>query len=394
MTQMHTTRIHSVTAGDNASTAAENKQQRIDRLLRDELVRGRWAPGDRLPTWDELETRFDVSRMTLRKGLAELQRDGFLVAATKRGTFVAEHPPHLCRFGIVLPESPNGSRWSSFFDALLRAGEAMGGDDARSFEPYLGIGWTPSERELARLAGDIRQRRLAGLLVISYAEQALEQASLLNTPLLPHVHLSMGHEPMRSAPAVPTISPNFEAFQQRAVRHLRQRGCQRIAVLLYGGTPDGWDARSWRAAIEAGGAHIPPYLLQGVPIHTPAWATSCVQLMMQLPPDQRPDGLIITDDVLTGPAVQGATSAGMTIDAPGDDGLAVISHRNFPASGDVPAGVACLGFDLLQALKGALRWIDPRETSEGQDRGMLLPALFAEERRERIDHEAPSTDPS
>lgn len=59
-------------------------------LLADEFDRGRWVPGDRLPSEPELCDHFGVSRSTVRQALAELEREGRLRRERGRGTFVAE----------------------------------------------------------------------------------------------------------------------------------------------------------------------------------------------------------------------------------------------------------------------------------------------------------------
>lgn len=50
------------------------------------------GPGDALPAESELQTRFGVSRATVRQALAELERDGVVERRQGRGTFVALPP--------------------------------------------------------------------------------------------------------------------------------------------------------------------------------------------------------------------------------------------------------------------------------------------------------------
>src|SRR6185503_14917161 len=60
-------------------------------LLR-ELEGGRWRPGDKLPTEDELIARFHVSRITVRQALRDLAQMGHIRREQGRGTFV-QGPP-------------------------------------------------------------------------------------------------------------------------------------------------------------------------------------------------------------------------------------------------------------------------------------------------------------
>lgn len=61
--------------------------------VREEIARritlGELAPGEQLPTERELGDQFGVSRVTVRRALASLARDGLVYAIQGRGTFVA-----------------------------------------------------------------------------------------------------------------------------------------------------------------------------------------------------------------------------------------------------------------------------------------------------------------
>ena len=63
----------------------------IEDWLAGQIATGALAPGDRLPTEQDLAAWFGVSRMTLRHALAELARRGLVTRAVGRrgGTFVA-----------------------------------------------------------------------------------------------------------------------------------------------------------------------------------------------------------------------------------------------------------------------------------------------------------------
>src|SRR5262245_24538533 len=76
--------------------------------LRQDLIKGRYAPGTRLPTRADLIDRFDASAMTVQTAVDRLKKDGFVIARGRQGTFVADHPPHLHRYGLVFATDPLG----------------------------------------------------------------------------------------------------------------------------------------------------------------------------------------------------------------------------------------------------------------------------------------------
>ncbi len=53
-----------------------------------EIESGRWKPGDRIPTEDDLSAQFEVSKITVRNALRELAALGYIRREQGRGTFV------------------------------------------------------------------------------------------------------------------------------------------------------------------------------------------------------------------------------------------------------------------------------------------------------------------
>jgi DNA-binding GntR family transcriptional regulator len=65
--------------------------QQIHDILREDIVRQRWKPGDTLPPESELVDRYAVSTVTIRQALEVLTNEGLIYRQRGRGTFVA-HP--------------------------------------------------------------------------------------------------------------------------------------------------------------------------------------------------------------------------------------------------------------------------------------------------------------
>ncbi len=60
-------------------------------ILRKRIENKEWRPGDRLPSEIELSRVYRINRMTVRQGVLELCREGFLYRERGRGTFLARH---------------------------------------------------------------------------------------------------------------------------------------------------------------------------------------------------------------------------------------------------------------------------------------------------------------
>ena len=66
------------------------KYQKIIDDLRENVRSGVLAPGERLPVREELMQQYGVTRATVNRAMAELLREGLLVATPRAGTYVAE----------------------------------------------------------------------------------------------------------------------------------------------------------------------------------------------------------------------------------------------------------------------------------------------------------------
>lgn len=79
-------------------------------LLREEILRGSYGPGDQLPTEHQLCERYQISRTPVHRALAELAGEGVILRQRRRGTFVNPHwvNRHADRaeLRVVVPEGP------------------------------------------------------------------------------------------------------------------------------------------------------------------------------------------------------------------------------------------------------------------------------------------------
>lgn len=81
-------------------------------LLLEEILDGRYAPGDRLPTEHELCDRYGISRTPVSRALSELAEERVILRHRRRGTFVNPHwlrrRPDQPEVRIVVSEGPWG----------------------------------------------------------------------------------------------------------------------------------------------------------------------------------------------------------------------------------------------------------------------------------------------
>src|SRR3954462_2290717 len=82
---------------------SSNLAEKILARLAADIRGGRLAPGDRLPTEQELTTAMGVSRTVVREAVAALRADGLVVTRRGSGAYVAANPT-ASPFRIAAPE--------------------------------------------------------------------------------------------------------------------------------------------------------------------------------------------------------------------------------------------------------------------------------------------------
>jgi GntR family phosphonate transport system transcriptional regulator len=77
-------------AADDIASLSLARWEAIAAELREDILQGRFAPGERLPNEQVLADRFAVNRHTLRQAMQALAREGHVHVRQGRGTFVRE----------------------------------------------------------------------------------------------------------------------------------------------------------------------------------------------------------------------------------------------------------------------------------------------------------------
>jgi hypothetical protein len=321
------------------------KQAVVENTLRKQIVSGRLAPGDKLPTWDELEQKFSVSRTTVMRAIENLRSDGFVIGTRKRGTFVTDYPPHLFQIGMLFMGHPDSTtEWSTFYDRLLRASSVIEETSGVRFKRYYRLIPThPDRHELARLNDDLSNHRLAGLVSTYHPSVNLLKEDLVQHEL-PRIAVSY-HQGL---PGFSATYPDIEGFRAEAIKQLAQRGRKRVAIITSTGyPPDDPVIRNYQSEIEAAGMQTSPELIFSISFNHLPWARIVTRLFMQLPAEKRPDAMIILDDNLTPAVLSGLRECQCRM----PDDVLVVTLVNYPNDDPKIHGVIRIGVDMTGMLR-------------------------------------------
>lgn len=350
--------------------------------LRHRIVSGALLPGDQIANRIQLEETFQASPATIQKALDRLSRDGFVRAYGRRGTFVANDPPHLCDYALVFEDHPQsgGKPWSRFNSALLGAAIAEGrsselrkGDAAgksgrkRRIKLYYDIQPHADVEDYQRLVADIKNHRLAGIIYVTL-DSEITQTELSGTTNLPQLCLNTVE-----APQVSSVLPDQAAFVRKALDYLKSQGRSRVAMVSAGLTSTFYQV--FAAEVAARGMTTRPYWSQGPFFASAPAIRNTVHLLMNPGQNERPDSLIISDDHLVEQGSQGLLNAGVLV----PEDVSVVAYANFPFPPTSSVKVKWLGFDIRDVLTTAMNLIDEQRRGRPAPKTTLIPPVFEEE---------------
>lgn len=344
-------------SSDPASSRAESRsraaprQRDIADWVRERIVSGRLKPGGQLPLRSELVDRFDASSLTVQRALDALVRDGFVTAHRRRGTFVAERPPHLYGYAVVFRSSPQDTHWQ-FDTALVSEAESVSQQSPRTVASYFNIDGHEDVEDYQQLLADVRFQRLAGLVFVGPPGR-VHDSPLVQAP-------GFGRVTLLSAPdagGMPAVHVDQDAFYRKSIEALAAEGRKRLAVLAVSNmNAERRDEHATRIGALASklGMTFRPAWFQGTDPRSLHWAYHCAQLLMDAPTGRRPDALIISDDNLVPHASAGLAAAGLTF----PEDLGVIGFANFPYPTPQHVPMRRCGLPVRELLDHALDNID------------------------------------
>jgi DNA-binding LacI/PurR family transcriptional regulator len=349
-------------------TATSSRSDQLAGELRRRIVAGEFAPGQRLPTFLEIEEGFSVSRGVAQIAVERLKKSGFIDPETRQGLFVAQTPPHLHRYGIVFPVTHADPAWSVFDEVLVREAHVLQqAAQGREFQVFSGASdYRESPRVLTRLRRDVLDDRLAGLILTPGCQELADRAPY-NDPALPKVFLF--RQPGPGAELI--VNGDGDAIIDRSLRHLAEKGCRRVAVIRVQGAYSAVGP----AFFERHGLTYRPQWVQVVERGDTVVLATLVPLLMDYPAKQRPDGLLVMDDSLVDHVAAAVMAMGLTI---GRD-LQIVAHSNWPSRSPNVLPIRRIGFHVGDMLARCMEVIDLQRRGQTPPRVQSVSALFEDE---------------
>jgi len=335
------------------------------------IVSGKYGPGERLPTRDDLEASFQVSRPTIQSAFDLLGLEGFVEPRGRGGTYVTDRPPHLFQIQLVLP--PYEKNYMAEHSQYFKTMSELIGDIAEEggFNCSISYGMDPGSDMKAydMLVDDVQQHRVAGLLFGAMPFISMD-SPILSLPRVARVAVMSG-----TSDEYPVITVDWDHWFERCAAFLGEQDCQTVALLTTWALENNSQIADFTKALKQQGMSVPDYWVHHMPHSSAGAAANIVHMMFEPSLGQCPDALVVLDDNLYPAACEGFRRAGVSESG----GPVFVAHANFPSPIPAQFGVQRLGFDLRSSLTTAVQRI------RAQIEGASFPAITAEQ--SHFDHE-------
>ncbi len=362
---------------ENRRFGPNGKQLEISSQIRCDIKNGRYQPGDKLASREELRDIYKAGPVTIQNAFDKLIEDGFVRSAGKRGTFVLDHPSCFCNYAVVFPH--NLSRRSPEVNFYKILADLAGNDTRREdcrFTIYTGVTGHEDDPDYIRLYKDINNECIAGVIFVVNVSQ------LSHTPL--YKEICSREEIMKvgldsdgyNCDLTPRITLESDGIVDKIFDFLEKKNVKRLAVIsaLIGHSPDDKVpnedyifSESKRRGIELKRSNFQ--------VRFPDLASrtrGLAELIFCRSSHERPDGLWIMTDSLVKAATLGVLDAGVNV----PEDLTVISHCNFPKQPDAKVETSWYGADVLEFIDKALAIMHHQRDGNTEEISSVVPVKF------------------
>lgn len=220
-------------------TVTKPKYQQVLDDLSQDILSGRYVPGQKFPSEAALTKRFGVSRITVAHAVRELQRRGVVDRVAGSGTFVRREPPpgpKSLLFGLVIPDLGE----TEIFEPICQAiAGSPGVENHALLWPHASLRASSKEEQALQLCEQCISRRVAGVF---FAPVELSPRSVeVNDEVMrrfreaeiPVVLLDRRPEDRRRRERSDLVGIDNRRAGYLAADHLLRLGAKRLGFLCY-----------------------------------------------------------------------------------------------------------------------------------------------------------------
>ena len=362
-----------------ASKDPKEKKKVLYRMIyedqKEKILKGIYAPGEKIPVERELCDMYQVDRITVRKALDLLVSDGLLEKKAGSGSFVKssvsqilseQNQSHNILFVMSKNSNDINSNPSAFNSELFYAIEKV----CRQKGYSLFYSVLDEQGDLLSLTNG---NSFAGILFVSYVpNQILDQCAEMH---LPAICINNRHDTLLS------IAPEDERGSYTAVKYLQSEGHRKIGILL--GLPHYYSTRErfrgYSAAMSEMGLEIEErYILHGDWTFDSAH-NAVLAMLNSLERDQYPTAIFCCSDIMAIGAIDAIKEKMLSV----PDDISIVGFDNVQQSGYITPKLTTVSVDVNLMAELAVEHIrSSKEKPAAKGYMILIPSAL--EKRQSV----------
>ena len=316
-----------------------DKTRQIVEKLRRRILDGRYVAGQRLPSDRDMADELNVSNVTIAAARQELVNQGLLERSYGSGTYVVDfrarqHVAILMDFDLANP------RLSQWWISIAFGARQVLTELGIPSQLYVGHRKPEEEPELNAFPGlldAIENHRVSGLL-LQAAALSDSWAAASRRMKLPMVGSASWFSH--------SVSADTKGMVRSGVEYLIKKGRRRIGLITFE-HGDKSNSKLFESLLREAGVEVYREWIRG-DVHPNSPGAGYQQFReIWTARRSKPDGLLITDDVLFRDAVVAIVQAGAKV----PDDLLVVTHANVGSGIYSPFPVVKLEFDPIEYVR-------------------------------------------
>jgi len=326
--------------------------QEILTQVKSDISSGRLSRNGKLPVREDLGKYYGVSKSTVQKVFAALEKEGFIISKGSQGTFVNPRSPDRTDVAVILPAGSREQIPNSLYSQFGHERAALEQATGKRFRLFYVDDMRKVKDDFLHLAQEVRALKFWGAIFLFAPQDWMYEPFLEND--IPVVSLT--DELCRN---ISTVWVDYSDLLEKMLEECKASGCRRPALISMTSVPYrhiiDYKNKAAELGIEVSDRMICG--LQALSKH-PEWFRHPVYSLFS--GDSRPDSLLLLDETFLFHTCAALLELGLL---PGRD-IRIISQRTFPGSLPAPQPVTFIGFRMEEIVNSCLRALTA--LSEGQ----------------------------
>lgn len=320
--------------------------------VKSDLSSGRLTRNGKLPVREDLGKFYGVSKSTVQKVFAALEKEGFVISKGSQGTFVNPRSPDQTDVAVILPAGSRELTSNSLYSQFAHRRAALEHSTGKRFRLFYVDDLRMMKDDFQNLAQEVRALKFWGAIFLFAPLSWMYEPFIENG--IPVVSLTD-----ESSQKISTVWVDYSDLLEKMLDECKAAGCRRPALISMTTVPyhhiTDYKNKAAEIGIEVSDRMI--YGLQALSSQ-PEWFRHPVYSLFA--GDDPPDVLLLLDETFLFHTCSALLELGLL---PGRD-VKIISQRTFPGVFPAPEPVTFIGFRIEDIVDSCLRALTA--LSEGQ----------------------------